>query len=95
MTSTAVPGPRGPARRAPALVATPARALTITVLSGAAISLQAYVNGQLGGRIDSAWVAAAINVDNEEVFEDEEEPEDWDDEPHGRSWLQRQQLISI
>ena len=31
------------------------------MLSGAAISLQAYVNGQLGARIDSAWVAAAIN----------------------------------
>ncbi len=42
-------------------MATPGRALFLTVLSGAAISLQAYVNGQLGGRIDSAWVAAAIN----------------------------------
>ena len=52
--------PRG-AHHAPALVATPARALVLTVLSGAAISLQAYVNGQLGGRIDSAMVAAAIN----------------------------------
>ncbi len=61
MSSTALPGSRGPAPRAPALVATPARALALTVLSGAAISLQAYVNGQLGARIDSAWVAAAIN----------------------------------
>ena len=52
--------PRG-AHRAPALFATPARALVLAVLSGAAISLQAYVNGQLGGRIDSAMVAAAIN----------------------------------
>ena len=50
-----------PAAHAPALVATPARALVLTVLSGAAISVQAYVNGQLGGRIDSAFTAAAIN----------------------------------
>jgi len=50
-----------PAHHAPALVATPARALVLTVLSGAAISLQAYVNGQLGGRIDSSFTAAAIN----------------------------------
>jgi len=49
------------AHRAPGLVATPGRALVLTVLSGAAISLQAYVNGQLGGRIDSAMTAAAIN----------------------------------
>ena len=32
-----------------------------TVLSGAAISLQAYVNGRLGGQIGSAMIAAAIN----------------------------------
>jgi transporter family-2 protein len=49
------------ARRAPALLATPARALVLAVASGAAISLQAYVNGQLGARIDSAMVAAFIN----------------------------------
>jgi transporter family-2 protein len=42
-------------------VATPARALVLTVLSGAAISLQAYANGQLGARIDSAMLAGAIN----------------------------------
>ena len=50
-----------PAHHLPAPVATPARALVLTVLSGAAISLQAYVNGRLGGQIDSAMTAAAIN----------------------------------
>ena len=46
------PDAAAPARRA--LVATPARALALTVLAGAAISLQAYINGRLGGRIGSA-----------------------------------------
>ena len=43
------------------LLATPARAVTITVLAGGAISLQSYLNGQLGKDIDSPTIAAAIN----------------------------------
>jgi bacterial/archaeal transporter family-2 protein len=50
-------GPRGAA----ALLATPPRAIAITVLAGAAISLQSYVNGRLGKEVGSATVAAAIN----------------------------------
>lgn len=47
--------------RLPAPVATPARALVLTVAGGAAISLQAYVNGQLGDDLGSPVLAAAIN----------------------------------
>ena len=43
------------------LLATPARAVTFTVLAGGAISLQSYLNGQLGKDIGSPTVAAAIN----------------------------------
>ncbi len=43
------------------LLATPARAVTITVLAGGAISLQSYLNGQLGKDIGSPTIAAAIN----------------------------------
>ena len=48
-------------RGARALLATPPRALALTMLAGAAISLQAYVNGRLGKDIGSPTVAAAIN----------------------------------
>lgn len=43
------------------LLATPARAITFTVLAGGAISLQSYLNGQLGKDISSPTIAAAIN----------------------------------
>ena len=43
------------------LLATPARAVAFTVLAGGAISLQSYLNGQLGKDIGSPTVAAAIN----------------------------------
>jgi bacterial/archaeal transporter family-2 protein len=46
---------------AAALLATPARAVAMAILAGAAISLQSYVNGRLGREIGSATVAAAIN----------------------------------
>jgi bacterial/archaeal transporter family-2 protein len=48
-------------RGAAALLATPARAVAMTMLAGAAISLQSYVNGRLGKEIGSPTVAAAIN----------------------------------
>jgi transporter family-2 protein len=48
-------------RGAAALLATPARAVAMAILAGAAISLQSYVNGRLGREIGSATVAAAIN----------------------------------
>jgi transporter family-2 protein len=48
-------------RGAAALLATPARAVAMTILGGTAISLQSYVNGRLGREIGSATVAAAIN----------------------------------
>ncbi len=43
------------------LLATPARAVAVTVLAGAAISLQSYLNGRLGAEVGSATIAAAIN----------------------------------
>lgn len=43
------------------LLATPRRALAMTILAGAAISLQSYVNGRLGRNAGSATIAAAIN----------------------------------
>jgi transporter family-2 protein len=49
--------PRGPA----ALLATPPRAVAVTILVGAGISLQSYVNGRLGSDIGSPTVAAWIN----------------------------------
>jgi transporter family-2 protein len=48
-------------RGAAALLATPARAVAMTMLAGAAISLQSYVNGRLGKEVGSPTVAAAIN----------------------------------
>jgi bacterial/archaeal transporter family-2 protein len=48
-------------RGARALLATPARAVAMTMLAGAAISLQSYVNGRLGGDIGSPTIAAVIN----------------------------------
>ena len=55
--ATAVSRPRGAA----ALLATPRRALAITIVAGTAISLQTYLNGRLGRELDSATVASAIN----------------------------------
>jgi bacterial/archaeal transporter family-2 protein len=48
-------------RGARALLATPRRAVAMTMLAGAAISLQSYVNGRLGGDIGSPTIAAVIN----------------------------------
>jgi len=48
-------------RGAAALLATPSRAVAMTILAGAGISLQSYVNGRLGKEIGSPTVAAAIN----------------------------------
>jgi transporter family-2 protein len=49
--------PRGVA----VLVATPPRAVAVTILAGAAISLQSYLNGRLGADAGSPTIAAAIN----------------------------------
>ena len=43
------------------LLASPARAVAITILAGGAISLQSYVNGRLGKDFGSPTIAAAIN----------------------------------
>jgi transporter family-2 protein len=48
-------------RGAAALLATPARAVALTFVAGAAISLQSYVNGRLGKEVGSPTVAAALN----------------------------------
>jgi transporter family-2 protein len=48
-------------RGARALLATPRRAVAVTILAGAAISLQSYLNGQLGKDVGSPIVAAGIN----------------------------------
>jgi transporter family-2 protein len=48
-------------RGAAALLATPTRAVAMTILAGAAISLQSYLNGRLGREVGSATVAAAVN----------------------------------
>jgi hypothetical protein len=48
-------------RGAGALLATPPRAVAMTILAGAAISLQSYLNGRLGREVGSATVAAAVN----------------------------------
>jgi len=48
-------------RGAAALLATPPRALAMTILGGAGISVQSYLNGRLGREVDSAFVAAATN----------------------------------
>jgi transporter family-2 protein len=49
--------PRGVA----VLVASPRRAVAVTILAGAAISLQSYINGRLGADAGSPTIAAAIN----------------------------------
>jgi transporter family-2 protein len=46
---------------AAALLATPPRAVAMTILAGAAISLQSYLNGRLGSDLGSPTIAAAIN----------------------------------
>jgi bacterial/archaeal transporter family-2 protein len=43
------------------LLATPFRAVAVTILAGAAISLQSYLNGRLGADAGSPTIAAAIN----------------------------------
>jgi bacterial/archaeal transporter family-2 protein len=48
-------------RGARALLATPARAVAMTMLAGAAISLQSYMNGRLGSDVGSPTFAAAVN----------------------------------
>jgi bacterial/archaeal transporter family-2 protein len=48
-------------RGARALLATPPRAIAMTMLAGGAISLQSYLNGRLGGDVGSPTIAAAIN----------------------------------
>src|SRR5918994_2087764 len=48
-------------RGAAALLATPPRAVAMTILAGAAISLQSYLNGRLGRDVGSPTIAAAIN----------------------------------
>jgi transporter family-2 protein len=49
--------PRGVA----VLLATPPRAIALTILAGGAISLQSYLNGKLGAQISSPTIAAATN----------------------------------
>jgi transporter family-2 protein len=49
--------PRGVA----VLLASPPRAVALTILAGAAISVQSYVNGQLGSDVGSPVIAGAIN----------------------------------
>jgi transporter family-2 protein len=48
-------------RGAAALLATPPRALAMTILAGAGISVQAYLNGRFGKDVGSPFVAAATN----------------------------------
>jgi transporter family-2 protein len=48
-------------RGARALLATPPRAVAMTILAGAGISLQSYINGKLGQEVGSATIAASIN----------------------------------
>jgi transporter family-2 protein len=48
-------------RGARALLATPPRAIAMTIVAGGAISLQSYLNGRLGKEVGSATIAAAIN----------------------------------
>ena len=51
------PRPRGVA----GLLASPRRAVALTILAGAAISLQSYLNGRLGSDAGSPVIAGAIN----------------------------------
>jgi bacterial/archaeal transporter family-2 protein len=57
VTATVHTRPRGAA----ALLATPGRAVAMTILAGGAISLQSYLNGRLGKEVGSATIAAAVN----------------------------------
>jgi transporter family-2 protein len=57
VTTTVHTRPRGAA----ALLATPGRAIAMTILAGGAISLQSYLNGRLGKEVGSATMAAAVN----------------------------------
>jgi len=59
MAITTAPGVHAPGTGP--LFATTPRALGMVVLAGAAMSLQAFINGRLGARIGSFEVAAAIN----------------------------------
>ena len=43
------------------LLASPPRAIAVTILAGGGISLQSYLNGRLGKDVGSATIAAAIN----------------------------------
>ena len=43
------------------LLASPGRAVAFTMLAGAAIALQSYINGRLGGEVGSPTIPAAIN----------------------------------
>jgi transporter family-2 protein len=43
------------------LLASPPRAVAVTILAGGAISLQSYVNGRLGREVGSPTIAAAVN----------------------------------
>jgi transporter family-2 protein len=49
--------PRGVA----GLLASPPRAIALTILAGAAISVQSYINGRLGSDVGSPVIAGAIN----------------------------------
>jgi bacterial/archaeal transporter family-2 protein len=55
--ATVEPRPRGVA----VLLASPRRAIALTILAGGAISLQAYLNGRLGSDVGSPVIAGAIN----------------------------------
>jgi transporter family-2 protein len=48
-------------RGARALLATPPRAIAMTILAGAGISLQSYINGRFGREVGSPTIAAAVN----------------------------------
>ena len=57
MTATVETRPRGVV----ALLASPRRAIALTILAGGGISLQSYLNGKLGAEVGSPTIAAAIN----------------------------------
>jgi len=57
VTATVETRPRGVV----ALLASPPRAIALTILAGGAISLQSYLNGKLGAEVGSPTIAAAIN----------------------------------
>jgi len=57
VTATVETRPRGVV----ALLASPRRAIALTILAGGGISLQSYLNGKLGAEVGSPTIAAAIN----------------------------------